>query len=129
MTRTLKMITAATLLLLAAALAWSQPRSGQGGQGMQGGRMGGGMGLSAEQLLGLRSSLRDVYQDQLEMRQDMRSGDVDFQQMREEMTALRAELMTRINGVLDEDQQKKLQARLEEMQTQGGRERRPGGRN
>lgn len=142
MTRTLKVATV-SLLLLAASLAWSQPR---GGQGMAGGRMGGGTGMSAEQILGflaldpdidltdtqlveLRASLRRIYQGQLELRENLRSGAVDFQGLREEIVTLRTELMDQVKGVLTEEQQQKLGAAQEAMQSRASRGRRPGSWN
>ena len=119
MKRTFRAALAATFLLLVGAMAWAQPQ--RGGQGMPGGRMGGGMGmpvemvlgqlaldprieLSDEQLLQLRASLRDLYQEQAQMREDTRSGDVDFRQMREIMAGFREDLTAALSAVLTEDQ-------------------------
>ncbi|MFH1567035.1 MAG: hypothetical protein ABIL09_03480 [Gemmatimonadota bacterium] len=139
MTRSLKIAAAGALLVLAATLVWAQPR-GQGG----GGRMGGpgmnaeqtlgylaldpGIGLTDPQLINLRNALREPYKKQMEARTAMRSGDADFQAMREQMMATRAELTAAVAGVLTPEQNQKFTTAMEQMQQARGQGRggRPG---
>ncbi len=139
MTRTLRLAAAAALLLFAASLVWAQPG---GGQRRPGGAMGMGagailgylaldpdIGLSNEQLIALRESLRPAYLEQMELREDLQSGAVDFRDLGETMADQRKAVMERIAEVLTEDQQKTMDDRMEEMRSRAGRGRRPGGWN
>ena len=143
MTRSLKIAAAGALLVLAATLVWAQPR-GEGGP--PGGRSGPGMnaeqtlgylalsdeiGLTDPQLISLRNALRAPYKKQMEARQAMRSGNADFQAVREQMLATRTELTAAIAGVLTPEQNQEFTKAMEQMQ-QGrgpggqGRGQRPG---
>ncbi|MFC1525642.1 hypothetical protein ACFL6X_02405 [Candidatus Latescibacterota bacterium] len=138
MTRTVRFSAVAAILLVAAALVWAQP-------GATRGRPGGGMGVGVEQTLGflalhpevgltdvqlvdLRAALRDSYAEQQEMREAMQSGSVDFQMMREQMTAFREDVMASVAEVLSDEQIQTFEAAMEQMQSARGQGRRRGDR-
>ena len=130
------------LLVLPAA---SQP-PGMGGGGMMGPR-----GMMPAQLLGfvafdeetaryddqlvkLRTALKETHKKQQDMMEEMFSGEVDFQevrqQMRQRMMELSKETREKAAGVLDEEQVERLKAHMDEMQSRmrpGGGRRQGGG--
>lgn len=122
--------------LMVALPALAQP--GGGGRG-GGGRMSPEqiLGLLAfeekfnvtdEQLIKLRSSLKEVYGKQQEMVQAMRSGEADFSEMREKMMAMRGEMLAKTSAVLDDKQIEALKKHMQEMQSRRGRGGRGGQR-
>ena len=130
---------ASVAALLALSAGWSQPGGGGGGRGMrgQGGPMMGGGMVSAEQILGslaldpeialtdeqlvqLRANLIQTYQIQLDLREAMRSGAIDFQEIRGEMSDLRDEILEQATAVLDEAQKKTFDANMAAMRSARG---------
>ncbi len=120
--------------VLASLPALAQPGGG-------GGRGGGGGGIAPEQvlallafddqfavtdkqLIALRSSLKETYVKQQEMMEEMSSGDIDWQAMREKMresqTALRSEVMAKVSAVLSAEQVEKLKTHMQELQERRG---------
>lgn len=116
----------------------TEAQRGGGGEGGRGGRGGGrGGGVSPSQILGilafdeqaavtndqlvkLREALKPVNVKQNELMATVRSGERDFQDVREEMMALRGEVLTAVSAVLSESQVKILKERMQR-QGRGGR--------
>ncbi|MBQ36938.1 MAG: hypothetical protein CME04_11155 [Gemmatimonadaceae bacterium] len=135
MTRTTKILIAAVAVsLLALSLAWAQPGGRRGGGG-------GGGGMSAEQLFGylalspdimlndeqvlnVRHALRPSYADQLAMRDAMRGGTLDFQEVRETMADMQKDMIAAVSGSLSKEQNETLKGAMARM---GGGGRRGGG--
>jgi len=134
--------------MLAALPAVAQPGGGGGGRGGFGGGIAPGqiLGLLAfddkfevtdEQLIALRSSLKEIYVKQQEERAEMSSGGGgDWQAMREKMResqiAMRSEVMSKLSEVLSEDQVEMLKTHRQEQEERrgqlgGGRGGRGGG--
>lgn len=122
----------AALLVIGTATVEAQPG---GGGGRRGGRGGGGvspsqiLGILAfdqqaavtnEQLVKLREVLMPVNTKQRELMASVRSGERDFQDVREDMMGLRAEVLKAVSGVLSESQVKILKQRMQR-QGRGGR--------
>jgi hypothetical protein len=133
--------------MLAALPAIAQPGGG-GGRGGSGGGVSPGqiLGLMAfedkfevtdEQLIALRSSLKESYVKEQEMLAEMLGGGGgDRQAMREKMResqmAMRSEVMDKVSEVLSEDQVEVLKTHMQEQQERrgqfgGGRGGRGGG--
>lgn len=123
------------LFLFTALPLLAQPGGDRPGRGFGGGM---GRGMSPDQLLGLlaldekfaltdeqltqlRAKLKGSYAKQRDMMEEMFSGDGDFESMRENMAALREEVMQATSEVLDEDQGARLEAHMEEMRSRVGR--------
>lgn len=122
----------AASLVIGTATVEAQPGGGGGGRG---GRGGGGvspsqiLGILAfdqqaavtdEQLVKLREVLMPVNTKQRELMASVRSGERDFQDVREDMMALRAEVLKAVSGVLSESQVEILKQRMQR-QGRGGR--------
>ena len=122
-------------VILAFDATIAQPPGGGGGRG-RGGRGGGGVNpgqilgmlafdaesnLSDEQLVGLRNALQPVYQKQQDLMRSVRSGDRDFQSVREDMMALRGELLEAVSAVLTTAQVERLKTQMQRQATRGGR--------
>ena len=123
------------VVILAFDAVIAQPPGGGGGRG-RGGRGGGGVNagqilgmlafdaesnLSDEQLVGLRNALQPVHQKQQDLMRSVRSGDRDFQDVREDMMALRGELLEAVSAVLTTAQVERLKTQMQRQATRGGR--------
>jgi hypothetical protein len=123
------------VVILAFDAVIAQPPGGGGGRG-RGGRGGGGVNagqilgmlafdaesnLSDEQLVGLRNALQPVYQKQQDLMRSVRSGDRDFQDVREDMMALRGELLEAVSAVLTTAQVERLKTQMQRQANRGGR--------
>ena len=121
----------ASILAFDATIA--QPPGGGGGRG---GRGGGGVNagqilgmlafdaesnLSDEQLVGLRNALQPVHQKQQDLMRSIRSGDRDFQDVREDMMALRGEFLEAVSAVLTKAQVERLITQMQRQANRGGR--------
>ena len=80
--------------------------------------------VSDEQLLKLRKALKEVYVKQQgmmeEMQQMRREGGGDFQKLLEEMTALSEEMNEKISAVLEDEQVKRLEEYMQQLQSRRG---------
>ncbi len=133
--------TVGVLALLAAALTFdtvvAQPGGGRGG------RRGGG-GVNAQQILGmlafdaesnvtddqlvkLRKALMPVHQKQQDLMRSVRSGESDFQDVREDMMALRGSLLEAVSSILSTTQVDRLKSQMQ--RNRDGRGGRGGGGN
>ena len=114
----------------------AQPGGGGGGRGGFGRGMSPGQifGLLAfdekfnvtdEQLLELRGGLQPLYAEQQQTMEDLFSGEVDFQALRETMREMQLEMRTKIMGalseVLSEKQIETLKLHMKEQQERRGR--------
>ena len=121
--------------VLAALPVVAKPGGGGGGSGGFGGGMGGGLtpeqvlGLLAfddkfavtdKQLVALRAGLKESYAKQREMMEELMSGDVDWQAMREGQAAMRTEVMEIVAGVLSAEQMDTLKRHMAEAQERRG---------
>jgi hypothetical protein len=130
MTRTKKILAfACAASALALSLAWAQPGGDRGGGSRGGGFLSADqllgvaalhpdIALSDEQLLKLRAGLQESYAEQLQMREALRSGAVDFSEMREIASEMRKEMMAAVQEVLTEEQAEALRG---VMASAGGR--------
>lgn len=144
--RTLGTMTMGAVLAVLLSLALTEAQPGRaGGQGM---RMGGGMNLehalaflafddsvdlTDDQLIVLRTGLKDLYAEQQEMVADMRENrdSMDFEAMREQMAAIEEDLKEALGKVLTKDQSAVLDKHMQELQSaragwggsRGGRQR------
>jgi hypothetical protein len=110
MTRTKKILAfACAASALALSLAWAQPGGDRGGGSRGGGFLSADqllgvaalhpdIALSDEQLLKLRAGLQESYAEQLQMREALRSGAVDFSEMREIASEMRKEMMAAVQA-------------------------------
>lgn len=106
------------LTLAGLSLALSLPVEGQRGQD---GRGGGGARVSPEQILGIlafndalnvsdeqllqaRAALKESHTEQQEMFQAMRDGEIERDEIREKMMAMRGKILTQVSAILDEEQ-------------------------
>ena len=120
-------------VILAFDATIAQPPGGGGGRG---GRGGGGVNagqilgmlafdaesnLSDEQLVGLRNALQPVHQKQQDLMRSIRSGDRDFQDVREDMMALRGEFLKAVSAVLTKAQVERLITQMQRQANRGGR--------
>lgn len=133
------------LALLVAGPAVAQPQQGQRPGGA--GAMGRGasveqllgslafdekIGVTDEQLLKLRGTLKEIYGKQQDMMKKLRGGSREgmrerMMAMRTEMMAMRTEMMEKIATVLDEKQVEQLKKNIQRAQSQrGGRQGRSG---
>ena len=114
-----------------------------------GGRRRGGGGVNASQILGmlafdeesnvtddqlvrLRNALKPINQKQNDLMRSVRSGDRDFQDVREDMMALRGELLEAVSSVLNTAQVERLKEQMQRLAQrgqggEGGRRQRGGG--
>ena len=124
-----------TFAMTATAYVEAQPEGGRGGR--RGGP--GAGGVSAEQVLGilafdekagvtdkqlvkLRTALTGVYEKRQKLMNSIRSGERDFQDVREEMMGLRVEILQVVSSVLSEKQVEALKERMQRQQRgRGGR--------
>jgi Spy/CpxP family protein refolding chaperone len=76
-------------------------------------------------LLALRGGLQPLYVEQQQAMEDLFSGEVDFQELRETMREMQMEMRTKIMGslseVLDEEQIETLKAHMKEQQERRSR--------
>ncbi len=109
----------------------------QPGGGGRGGRRGGGnvnasqilgmlafdteSNLTDDQLVGLRLALKPVHQKQQDLMRSVRSGERDFQDIREDMMGLRGKLLAAVSSVLNEAQVDRLKKHMQRQATRGGR--------
>ena len=138
-------------LLISLVSSWSATAQPGGGGGFGGGRgmMRGGaapeqilgllafdekMAVSDEQLVQLRAALREPYEKQRKMQEDLRASfaeggaeEMDWEALRETMMAMRTELMETVAGVLDEGQVEALKKHLQDQQARRGGRGGPGG--
>jgi len=139
-----RFMTVGLLALRATALAFDRVVAQPGGGGGRGGRRGGG-GVNAQQILGmlafdaesnvtddqlvkLRNALNPVHQKQQDLLRDVRSGERDFQDVREDMMALRGELLEAVSTVLSSAQVDRLKEQIQRQSNRGGRGGQGGGR-
>lgn len=110
------------LTLAGLSLALSLPVEAQRGQGGRGGGGGGGgarvspeqilgilafndaLNVSDEQLLKARAALKESYSEQQEMFQAMRGGEIERDEIREKMMAMRGKILSQVSAILDKDQ-------------------------
>ena len=119
----------AASLVIGTAIVEAQPGGGRGGRGGGGVSPSQILGILAfdqqaavtdEQLVKLREVLMPVNTKQRELMASVRSGERDFQDVREDMMALRAEVLKAVSGVLSESQVEILKQRMQR-QGRGGR--------
>lgn len=125
------------LAFLVAALVCDTVVAQPGGGGRQR-RGGGGGGVNAQQILGmlafdaesnltdqqlvgLRNALKPVHQKQNDLMRSVRSGERDFQDVREDMMALRGELLEAVSSVLSPAQVDRLKEQMQRQAQRGGR--------
>jgi hypothetical protein len=81
--------------------------------------------VTDEQLLELRGGLQPLYVEQQQAMEDLFSGEVDFQELRETMREMQMEMRIKIMGslseVLDEEQIETLKAHMKEQQERRSR--------
>lgn len=133
---------AVAMLMAASCDVWAQPQGGgqggQRGQRGQGGQRGGvqvqrflpveqvltylafneNVGLSDEQLVKVRASLKGVYTERQELQRSLR-GSNDQQAAMQQVRALRMEMTQGLNAILNEDQVKGLQEMMQRMGQRG----------
>ena len=103
---------------------------GRGGGGVNAAQILGMLAFDAEsnvtddQLVKLRQALMPLHQKQQDLLRSVRSGERDFQDVREDMLGLRSELLTAVSSVLSADQVDRLR---DQMQRQGQRRGQRGG--
>ena len=137
--------TVTLLLVFGLILAFSAEGFAQRGRDGGGGRRGGGMlrmmlpveatlsflafddkiGLKDDQLLKIRTGLREIYGKRAGLVEEMQSG-ADREALMGKFRGLREEMLASVKGVLDENQNKLLDKYLKRMQE--ARQRRGGGR-
>jgi len=146
-----RLLTIGLLSVLAVAFTFelvvAQPGGGGGGQrGGRGGRGGGSVNaqqilgmlafdaesnLTDDQLVKVRKALMPVHQKSQDLMRSVRSGERDFQDVREDMMALRGELLTAVSSVLTTAQVDRLKEQMQRQANRGGggggRGRREGG--
>ncbi|HAA76153.1 TPA: hypothetical protein DCE37_13640 [Candidatus Latescibacteria bacterium] len=105
-----------------------------------GGRRRGGGGVNASQILGmlafdaesnitddqlvkLRAALKPVHQKQTDLLRSVRSGERDFQDVREDMLSLRGELIEAVSAVLRAAQVERLKTQMQRQAQRGGGQR------
>ena len=105
-----------------------------------GGRRRGGGGVNASQILGmlafdaesnitddqlvkLRAALKPVHQKQTDLLRSVRSGERDFQDVREDMISLRGELIEAVSAVLRAAQVERLKTQMQRQAQRGGGQR------
>ena len=127
------------LALMAAALTCDTVVAQPGGGGGGGRRGAGGGGINASQILGmlafdqesnitddqlvkLRNALRPVNQKQNDLMRSVRSGERDFQDVREDMMSLRTELLAAVSSVLSPPQVERLKDQMQRQAQRGGRQ-------
>ena len=134
-----RFITIGVITLVAAAFTFNtlvaQPggggRNGRGSGGVTAQQILGMLAFDAEyhvtddQLVKLRNALMPVNRKQQDLMKSVRSGDRDFQDIREDMMALRGELLGAVSNVLSTKQVDRLKT---QMQRQTSRRGRTGGR-
>jgi len=125
--------------LMAGLLMFDVAVAQQGGGGGRGRRGGGGGGVNASQILGmlafdedsnvtddqlvkLRNALKPVHQKQNDLLRSVRSGERDFQDVREDMMSLRTELLSAVSSVLSEPQVERLKEQMQRQAQRGGRQ-------
>ena len=131
-------------LIASLALEAQPQRGGRGERGGRGGRLGTmalrfipveqtlgflafnkGIGLTDDQLLKVRKELKTVYKKRAELMEEMQGGQRDRQAMMEKIRGLHGEMVEKLTGVLNAEQNKVLEAHMERRQN---RWRRGGGR-
>ncbi len=83
------------------------------------------IGLADDQLLKVRKELKTVHKKRAELMQEMQGGQRDRQAMMEKVRGLRGEMLEKLTGILNAEQNKVLAEYMERMQN---RRRRGGGR-
>lgn len=131
------------MLLLSAAIVTADVVIAQQGGG-GGRRRGGGGGVNAALILGtlafdtesnvtdaqliqVRNALKPLHQKQQDLLRSVRSGERDFQEVREDMTALRGELLEALSSVLSAQQVDRVKEVMQRQGNRGQRGRRGGG--
>ncbi len=84
--------------------------------------------VTDDQLVKLRSALNPVHKKQQDLLRAVRSGDRDFQDVREDMMALRGELLDAVSSVLSSVQVDRLKEQIQRQSNRGGRGGDGGGR-
>lgn len=136
-----RFLTIGAIALLVAGLTadtlLAQPGGGRG-------RRGGGGGMGAPQILGmlafdaesnvtddqlvkLRGALMPVHQKQQDLMRSVRSGERDFQDVREDMMALRNAYLEAVSTVLSPAQVERLKSQMQRQGQRGQRGQRGGG--
>ncbi len=126
-----RLVLSLLVIALAATAVEAQPGAGRGGGGGRGGGVGPEqiLGIMAfderaavtnEQLLKLRDALKPILVKQRELMASVRSGERDYQDVREEMMTLREEVLEAVSSVLSEGQVEILKQRMQR-QGRGGR--------
>ena len=128
-----RLFTVGLLTLMAAALTLDAVIAQPGG----GGRRRGGGGINAQQILGilafdaesnvtdeqlvqLRNTLRPVHQKQQDLMRSVRSGERDFQDVREDLMALRGDFLDAVSSVLTTAQVDRLKEQMQRQANRGG---------
>ncbi len=132
---------AVAMLMVSSSDMWAQPQRGGQGQGQRGqGQRGGvqvqrflpveqaltylafneNVGLSDEQLVKVRASLKGVYAKRQELQRSLR-GSNDQQAAMQKVRALRMEMMQGLTAILNEDQTKVFQEQMQRMGQRGQR--------
>ena len=131
---------AVAMLMAASCDVWAQPQRGGQGQGERGGARGGiqvqrflpveqvltyllfdeNVGLSDEQLVKVRTSLKGVYTKRQELQRSLR-GSNDQQAAMQKVSALRMEMTQGLTAILNEDQTKAFQGEMQRMSQRGQR--------
>ena len=76
--------------------------------------------LSDDQFVKLRNVLKPVHQKQQDLLRSIRSGDRDFEDVREEMTSLPGELLEAVSSVLTTAQVDRLKTQMQRQANRGG---------
>ena len=104
-------------------------RRGGGGGGVNASQILGMLAFDAEsnitddQLVKLRAALKPVHQKQTDLLRSIRSGERDFQDVREDMLSLRGELIEAVSAVLRAAQVERLKPQMQRQAQRGGGQR------